>query len=251
MKRYTNPVILIKTIIVGIFVVVLIPIAMVAHMTGVIAISTNSYTKNFRVTVTVETPEGLKTGSAVRQIWNGRELIDLPDVGNPAGVRGEAVVVDLGERGVLFALISHESDNEFKRAFHPPAGMSGREYWSSLKPGERRELDPRTWPGYPKLVTFTDMDDPMTVTLAQVWERDQDGFYFLKEDRMEELFGEGVKLNDIVFEITEEPVISGIIEIIPWLEDVKVGYLDGRTVRTSNQLSNTLHIGNFKRGMSK
>lgn len=71
----------------------------------------------YKMSVVVETPEGEITGSAVREMGNSTPLIQLPDVGNPAGVRGEAVVVDLGARGVLFALISDKSDNEFYMRF--------------------------------------------------------------------------------------------------------------------------------------
>ena len=58
------------------------------------------------MTITVDTPEGVKTGSAVHEISNSKGLFGFPDAGNPADIEGEAVVVDLGERGVLFALIS-------------------------------------------------------------------------------------------------------------------------------------------------
>ena len=67
-------------------------------------------------------------------------------------------------------------------------------------------------PGYPKLVTFTDMNDPKSVTLVQVWERKKDGHFFLKEDRMEELFGAGVSLKGITLEITDEPVQWGVVD---------------------------------------
>ena len=60
----------------------------------------------YEVTITVDTPEGVKTGSAVHEISNSKGLFGFPDAGNPADIEGEAVVVDLGERGVLFALIS-------------------------------------------------------------------------------------------------------------------------------------------------
>lgn len=58
-------------------------------------------TWRYKMTVTVETPEGIKTGSAVREISNSLQGNNWPDVGNPAGVRGEAVVVDLSKRGVF------------------------------------------------------------------------------------------------------------------------------------------------------
>ncbi len=179
------------------------------------------YSWRYKMTVEIETPEGIKAGSAVREIRNSSPLVRLPDVGNAAGVRGEAVVVDLGERGVLFALISHHSDNEFYNAFPVPGNRIGNggsspdgiKYYASLPIGTKGVLKPEYFPGYPKLVTFTDMDDPKSVTLAQTWTRNDKGLYGLQEDRMEELFGQGVKLKGITLEITDEPVTWGHVKI--------------------------------------
>ena len=207
------------------------------------------------MTVTVETPEGDITGSAVREMGNATPRVNLPDVGNPADVRGEAVVVDMGDRGVLFALISHESDLEFYNAFpvegHPRgvggSSSTGIRYYSSLPLGTKAELPPDFPPGYPNIVTFIDMNDPKSVTLAQVWKRGDDGLYYLIEDRMEELFGEGVKLKSIELEITDEPVTWGVVdEYLPWLKNIKSN-IDGTNITNSNELHNNLHKGNFKR----
>ena len=177
-----------------------------------------TYSWRYKMTVTVETPEGEVSGSAVREMSNSTPLISLPDVGNPASVRGEAVVVNMGERGVLFALVSHESDNRFYRAFRHlwekgGATPEGIKFYASMPVGTKGELSPYRWPGYPKLVTFKDMNDPKSVTLAQEWvipggKKPLE----LKADHMEELFGEGVRLKDIVLEITDEPVTWGEVD---------------------------------------
>ena len=174
----------------------------------------------YKMTVTVATPEGDVWGSAVREMGNATPRIDLPDVGNPADVRGEAVVVDLRERGVLFALISHASDLEFYNAFPVPgnprgvggSSSMGIKYYSNLPVGTKAELPSDFPPAYPKLVTFTDMSDPKSVALAQVWERSEDGTYFLAKDHMEEIFGDGVKLKSIVLEITDETTTRGEVD---------------------------------------
>lgn len=178
------------------------------------------YGWRYKMTVSVETPEGIVTGSAVRQMGNDTAGSALPEVGNPADVRGEAVVVDLGQRGVLFALISHQSDLEFYNAF-PVPGMpignggsspEGIRYYASLPVGSKGTLNSEYPPGYPKLVMFKDINDPKSVTEVQIWERNDRGLFGLKEDRMQELFGPGIKLKDITLEITDEPVTSGIVD---------------------------------------
>lgn len=178
------------------------------------------YGWRYKMTVSVETPEGIVSGSAVRQMGNDTAGSALPEVGNPADVRGEAVVVDLGQRGVLFALISHQSDLEFYNAF-PVPGMpignggsspEGIRYYASLPAGSKGTLNPEYPPGYPKLVMFKDINDPKSVTEAQIWERNDRGLFDLKQDRMQELFGNSVKLKDITLEITDESVTSGIVD---------------------------------------
>ncbi|MCF8710117.1 hypothetical protein [Rhizorhapis sp. SPR117] len=203
------------------------------------------------MTVTVETPEGIKTGSTVREMSNTAPDIDWPDVGNPADVKGEAVVVDLGERGVLFALISHQSDLEFYNAFPTdgPATPAGIKYYASLPLGSKGVLNPRNPPGYPKLVTFTDLSDPQSVTLVQVWERNKQGYFDLKEDRFEQLFGQSVKIHDIALELTNEPVTDGITTWLPWLKTIGGGYLHGGFTSKGSPLG--LDGGNFKTGEPK
>lgn len=179
-----------------------------------------SYKLHYKMTVTVDTPEGEVRGSAVHEISNGVAGNFPPGTGNPAGVKGEAVVVDMGKRGVLFALISHESDNRFYDAFPLPghddgqggSSPAGIKHFANIPLGTRGVLDPAEPPGYPELVTFKDMNDPKSVTLAQVWEQQENGLFKLKADHMEELFGEGVKLKDITLEITDEPVTWGVVD---------------------------------------
>jgi len=169
--------------------------------------------QNFKVTVMVETPDGPISGNTVRNIQNracAPKRVNWPG-GNPADVIGEAVVVDMGERGVLFALIGDSAEDEFYQIFYPQVGGAstyhGIKDYYNLPNGTKGSIDPQIFPGYPRLVTFKDMDDPKSVTLLQEWERAHTGGgYFLVNDRMEEVFGEGVMIKDVVLEITDEPV---------------------------------------------
>lgn len=214
----------------------------------------------YKMTVTVETPEGIKTGSSVREMSNSTPAIDWPDVGNPARVEGEAVVVDLGKRGVLFAVVSTNPHFEFYNAFPLPGRAPGNggsspegiKYYSSLPAGTKGTLNPGAPPGYPMLVTFKDLNDPLSVTEVQEWThvpRQERGKNFvLTKDRMEELFGEGVKLRDITLEITDEPVTWGMEKWLPWINSLNDDLLDGDKIhRISPQQStaNKLGRGNF------
>ncbi len=97
----------------------------------------------YRMTVTVETPEGLKTGSAVREIV-AIKVHGTKVSGSAKVSKGEAVVVDLGKRGVLFALITggkfgpdygHSIVFDAFRFEHGGLTPEGISHYSSLKSG--------------------------------------------------------------------------------------------------------------------
>lgn len=54
----------------------------------------------YKMTVTVETPEGVKTGSAVREVYSRTDPALLVNNGTHTILaKGDAVVIDLGSRG--------------------------------------------------------------------------------------------------------------------------------------------------------
>ena len=181
----------------------------------------NSYSLHYKVTVAIETPEGVKTGSTVREISNAVPILRFPGGGNPGGVRGEAVVVDLGERGKVFALIDDKEDHRFYNAFPPPEGAGGAsppaiQYYATLKTGATGILDPKKFPGPPRILAFKDINDANTITSVISWHRkngqEDDGYYYLGNDRFEELFGKGFAFKEITYEITDKPVSWGKVE---------------------------------------
>jgi hypothetical protein len=109
----------------------------------------------YKMTVEVETPEGIRTGSAVREI----SMVSRPKrmgESNDTHVRlekGEAVVVDLGQRGVLFVLMSIGGGggqaiwapfNAFPTACSKGAiSRCSINYYSNLKNTGKAELKPR------------------------------------------------------------------------------------------------------------
>jgi hypothetical protein len=82
-----------------------------------------SATLRYKVTVEIETPEGIKTGSAVREVFIQRQP-ELPESGPDIKPKGEAVVIDLGKRGVVFALTSFDDYRTIFKVFPGPPGLT-------------------------------------------------------------------------------------------------------------------------------
>ncbi len=200
-----------------------------------------SGTWRYKMMVAVDTPEGEKTGSAVREISVTCTPRVLPDV-IPCipRVKGEAVVIDLGKRGVLFALmtgaggdVDYGDDIVYKAFSSPMPALTpeGIRYYRSLK-GVTATLTPEE---YPMFVRFRDPKDPKT--LEQLLDMEQVGTgtnrkMQIKEDHFEDAFGKGVHLKSVTMEMTDESVARGVVakyrptygsQFMKWLSSLPYG----------------------------
>ena len=219
-----------------------------------------SGTWRYRMTVTVETPEGLKTGSAVREVHFAHSKPTPPSKrisGIKRRFKGEAVAVNLGERGVLFALLKGYVYGNYyemipRYAFPTEPGYyttEGFEYYSQLKDA-KTTLTPTQ---YPMFVMFRDINDPKTIVPLMELEPDNQRppVYSITANHFEKYFGEGVKLKEITIEMTDDPVTWGIEEFIAWLPGRKgvKGPLGGSSTYPYDDPSKTYLKGiDFSRG---
>ena len=223
--------------------------AATAMLTGCGMIGGESY--RFRMTVEVETPEGLRTGSSVYEVTAQNHVELLPDMrGRSRDVRGEAVAVDLPGGRTLFALLKTMGqsgddnlaylsmatlDPAYKNdwvesaarissgdSIRSPAEVSPSRTYSDFSKGQN----------YPMLVTFTDIADPSSVKLVDPAD-------------LAASFGPGVKLKRITVEITDDPVTSGIEKRLGWLGDYFSKRLDGQRFGNGSSLANSLSSGAF------
>jgi hypothetical protein len=205
----------------------------------------------YRLTVEVETPEGLRTGSSVIEV----QQTLMRAGGSPANqavrwrVRGEAVAVDLPGGKTLFALLRSDNDPDWaSRVYILLAPQENKGFEDALNDvleltGERTL--PRMWPpvafleersAYPMMVTFGDLADPTSV--AEV-----------DPDALAATFGEGVKLKRITAELTNDPVTTGIEERLGWMDAFRKKWFDGTSTvsedLTTDDLSAHLTAGSF------
>ncbi|MCB2077622.1 MAG: hypothetical protein KDE55_07980 [Novosphingobium sp.] len=170
----------------------------------------------FEMTVEVETPDGLKTGSSVYAVRAGNKTRLTSEEGTRSlSQRGEAVAVDVAPGKTLFALLKTNAhwgdvaslsmqalDPRFTKRYDSvgtAARLAARD--ATAPPAI---VDPAI---YPMLVTFTDIDDPTSVQLVD-------------PDDLAATFGDGYALKRITVRITDAPVTTEIERRLGWLETV-------------------------------
>ncbi|MDX3885110.1 MAG: hypothetical protein QHC65_11860 [Sphingomonas sp.] len=194
----------------------------------------NSY--RFKMTVEVDTPQGLRTGSSVYEVtaFKTSELI-TGGSSSDSILKGEALAVDLPGGQTLFALLKtvnpmREDLALMSMAALDPAFRNDRtESTKRIASGNGvRSPSEVNRSDYPLLVTFRDLDDPETV------ERVAD------PSNLAATFGPGYALRQITVQVTNEPVTSGILRKLPWLPNV-YDMLRGKDFRPKG-----IPLGNFK-----
>jgi hypothetical protein len=170
----------------------------------------------YRLTVAVETPDGVKSGGGVLSVH--------PDRGyNRKGstlTRGDAVFVDLGGGKNLFALLAHVEDKALEldgihfvalRAFN----SAGRKTTFNAM-NQVTGTAPVTGTLIPVLATFADIQDPASMRAVN-------------PEAFEDVFGKGFRLRGVTAEavpngfwpldfggLLGEPVTRGVEAKLPW-----------------------------------
>lgn len=186
----------------------------------------------YKLTATVDTPQGPKTGSAVNEVELRMPGSFLGTQGSAGfSAKAEAVAVDIRPGETLFILIASPKDRDLpanilnaipipKRGEASASEASGRiaETDSAIgflrsdrgahpvwTPSERPEG--KVNPYMPYFVRFRNIKDPASVELVD-------------PDDLGKSFGSGVKLKSFTIEITDEPLTKQIEQRLPWLADL-------------------------------
>lgn len=190
----------------------------------------------YRLTVEVETPQGLRTGSSVIEVRTAMAGPNsIPSPGQVfMQVNGEAVAVDLPNGQTLFALLSSGFDGGGWAAGAYAARiprLSEREVKARSPDGKwTAEADFDLWmeavlastgtyaiPRIKDQKGKTGNDWPMLVRLRDL--RDPGSVEQVDPDNLAASFGKGYVMHGITVERTEDAVTRGIRKRLPWLHD--------------------------------
>jgi hypothetical protein len=196
-----------------------------------------SYSWRQKLTVTVDTPTGPKSGFAVVQveIQYGRQFMSGNDV-SPS-VYGEATVVEVAPGKYLFAILNSPSSSWelYLPVWKDKLAGKPREQILSTIQSLREERDiPRE--SYPTLVAFNNTADPKTAREITINNLSSD-------------FGSGYSLKFMRLEITNEPVTHSIGDYLPWLDSFGDTQLDGSQLiypKSQRGFSNQLSVYSFR-----
>ena len=168
----------------------------------------------FRFTVEVEDNGRIVSGSAVQEedcVFSDG-LIRMGNALN-CGVKGEAVVVDLGVKGVLFVLLTGD----------PSRRRTSDSTWGLFEYMHRNLFDPVgvTAAAFDRIaasretVTLDAIHTPMMVRFRDI--SDSTSVEFVDPAHLDASFGPGVKFSRATIAITSDPATTGIEKTAPWL----------------------------------
>jgi hypothetical protein len=202
-------------------------------------------TYRYRLTVEIDTPEGLRTGSSVIEVaTHVASQYAIPEPGRVTWrVKGEAVAIGLPNGEVVFALLSLPGRYEgaagyaevaFPQIGRKRAGNYDRDTISRLIGQRGIGVVPAQY--YPMLVRFTDIADPKTLEAVD-------------PNDLAKSFGKGVKLRRIAVLITNDPVTDNIEQRLSWLRNFRNGgKINGRPLFGYDKAKPDIAYFDFREG---
>lgn len=230
-----------------------VALAVVATMTlGGCGLFGPSAEVRYRITVKINTPQGVRSASGV---WSFKLMPGTINQSHTSRFRGEAIPVDLPNGQTVFGLISEGDlpEKALARRFYPearyPEGVGTSRYNQieylkkhvrnriklDCKPQERTWGRPHRIAGEcPMLVQFRNSADPNSVQL-------------LDYDDLPKSLGPGYSLAGIYLQITDDAPTHQLKGRLPWLNAMRGVVLDGSQVSGYSSLANTLTRHDFER----
>jgi hypothetical protein len=218
--------------------------AVAAVMALALAACGRSESYRYKLTLAVDTPDGVKRGSTVAEVLF--RDVSIPERGTMHKLHGQALYLDLGPGArPLIALLTSQlhprygKDIRWSRDGGPSLRLMSRLYGippSGDVPQIARLRGARqiTPDDLPDLVTFADIKDPKTVIEVN-------------PDYLQTTLGPGVSWNEITLESTDEPITTGIKAKLPWIPAYSERNLrlDGSDHGAKHEIANILSWPDF------
>ncbi len=168
-----------------------------------------TYDWHQKMTIEVQTPDGVKSGSAVTSVSWWRNHIFKDGAPFKYNYEGEAAVVDLGQGRFLFALLSPENLHSYTASVVLDIVAERDGLNRSIEAIKRtQELTGQVEvpkKHFPTMITFIDVKNPNTAAPVD-------------PDDLSAMFGNGYSLKSVTLEITEERQTDGrVAEVLPWI----------------------------------
>jgi hypothetical protein len=220
---------------------------------------TESY--RYKLTLAVNTPEGVKRASTVGEVRFRN--VSIPERGTMNKLQGDALYLDLGHGAKpLIVLLTSRLASELRpKVVNDRSWQLGKPGWSlQTGPGIRqmsriygfalsedfmddvsriaRMRGPRaiTPADLPDLVTFADINDPKSVIEVD-------------PNDLQATLGPDITWNEITLESTSEPITRSIRTKLPWLQAYVAGNLrlHGSQFGPHSELANVLSWADFEK----
>jgi hypothetical protein len=199
----------------------------------------------YKLTLAVNTPDGVKKASSVVEV--AFFDVSIPARGTMRKLNGEALYLYLGNATrPLVALLTGPLHPRSDKDPLWPGRDSGPDLNRIYGPGLPNLLDDVariarargahsiTPDDLPQLVTFADVNDPATVIEVD-------------PNDLGATLGMGISWNEITLESTDEPITTGIRNRLPWLGEYREKRLslDGAELTTKRRTANVLKAWDF------
>lgn len=200
-----------------------------------------SYTHRYRLTIEIDTPEGVRSGSSVIEVTRkDARLLRFGGARFTFHVRGEAVFVDLGANRNMIALLATGPDGQnIDQMISLPIEAYGYYKWDDDAWSHRAKMQglvELNAPLIPTLVTIADVSDPKTAQVIYGFDFQEvrEGGGALRHvprlavDRFSEKFGPGFRFKRATLEATRDDVTRRIEQKIPWIARMRAQGLESR-----------------------
>lgn len=192
---------------------------------------------HYRLTIEVETPDGMKSASSVLAMYLHDATWGLPEArGLRAALKGDAVFLDLGHGRNVVALLAHgpKAENVVKMlgldaASFARAGQQSE--WYEIKDLKGIAAVPADL--IPTLVTIPDVNDPESTRV-------------IAPDDFASVFGPGYRFKGATVEIVRGPRTRGIAQRIPFLATHREALRHSRPMMMNDPY--ILHLSQFEIG---